>query len=138
MAKYTDEQRKEYVDLAQEVGINRARRELGYPSTWVVGKKWCDDSGIVIPLDEIKARAAAHAQYYNDEDLLMANQDLVLRAQELMQESSLTAPELEKLANTIKKASDTIRTIQGKDTKTDSTDKNIEQLLTKFDEVKSD
>lgn len=134
MASYSDDQKKEFIDLAADIGINRARRELGYPSNWIVGKKWLDDAGVVIPLDELKQRGSQYNQFYSDSELLLALQDSIERAMELMADPKLSPVELEKLTTAIKKASDSIREIQGKTAKNESsTDKNIEELLNKFD-----
>lgn len=134
MASYTDKQKNEFVELASNIGINRARRELGYPSAWFVGHNWCEKAGVVIALDELKQRAAKHQKFYSDSELLLALQDSIERAMELMADPKLSPVELEKLTTSIKKASDTIRDIQGKSSKSDgSTDKSIEDLLTKFD-----
>lgn len=134
MNRYTEAQKKQFVELAQELGINRARRELGYPSAWIVGHNWCENAGVVIALEELKQRAAQHQQFYTDSELLLALQDSIERAMELMANPNLSPVELEKLTTSIKKASDTIRSIQGKDAKADTqTDKSIEALLNKFE-----
>lgn len=140
MNSYTEEQKEQFVALAQEIGINRARRELGYPSAWIVGHNWCENAGVVIALDELKQRAARHQQFYTDSELLLALQDSIERVMELMANPKLSPTELEKLTTLIKKAPGTIRSIQGKDAKADTqTDKILEVLLSTFEEtVKSD
>ena len=135
--KYSEEEIKAFVELASEVGINRARRELKYPSAWIVGKKWCDNAGVVIALDELKQRASQHNQFYQDSELLLALQDSIDRAIELMKDPALSPGDLEKLTNTIKKSSDMIRTIQGKSTKESAAiDSSIAQLVKEMEQTK--
>lgn len=132
--QYTKEQKQEFVELAQQVGIQGARRELGYPSSWRNGRRWCDNAGVVVERDELMQRARAQREFYRDEELLLAAQDLIDKAQELMKQPGLTAAELEKLSAVVKRAIADVRNIQGKNVVVDSeTDRNIANLLEKFE-----
>lgn len=133
--KYTEEQKQEFVNLAAEVGLQRARRELGYPSSWLNGRRWCDERGVVVERDELMQRARAQREFYKDEELLLANQDIIERAQSMVKDDNLSPQDLEKLSATLKRCGDQIRTIQGKNVSQESeTDKNIAELLHKFEQ----
>lgn len=116
MAKYEYEERRTFAELAGDVGLARAKRELQYPSSWSTGKKWCEEFGIEIELDELKAKAASFNSFYEETELRIVQQDLIIRALELMEDSNLTAEKLDKIAATIKKATDSIQMLRGKAT----------------------
>ena len=80
-------------------------------------------------------RARAQREFYKDEELLLANQDIIERAQSMVKDDNLSAQDLEKLSATLKRCGDQIRTIQGKNVSQESeTDKNIAELLHKFEQ----
>lgn len=114
MAKYNEAERRAFAELAGDVGLSAARRELGYPSSWSTGKRWCEEFGIEVELDELKSKAASFATWYKDSELLIAQQDLIARARDLMDSKTLSPTELEKLGQTIKRATEMIRVIDGK------------------------
>ncbi|MCD2156027.1 hypothetical protein LQL77_20055 [Rhodococcus cerastii] len=116
MAKYSEVERRAFAELAGDVGLARAKRELQYPSSWSTGKKWCEEFGIEIELDELKAKAASFNSFYEETELRIIQQDLIIRALELMDDTNLTPAELDKLAATIKKATDSIQMLRGKAT----------------------
>jgi|GEM_PF-2780908 len=111
-------------------------RELGYPKHWATGKSWADNAGIGIPLDTIKAQAAAHHDWYKAEDLLIVAKEALLRIIESLQTDKLTADEQKKLAEAYQKYVNTILLLEGKATnisetrKTDTMDLAINELLT--------
>jgi hypothetical protein len=113
--KYTDKQRADFLELALEVGITRARRQLGYPHSWVSGKRWADAAGIELPLDEIKAQAAAHNDWYTTEELLVVVQEGLRRAQEALENNGDLDPDQQKkLAEAVQKYTNTWLLLQGK------------------------
>lgn len=135
MAKYTKEEADQFCELASEIGIGPAMRELGMPGHYMTARKWLDDRGIVIEIDTVKSKAREWGVWYTDNDLTMTAQEVVNKVSEMLTTEDLTAQDVEKLTNSLKKAVETIRTIAGKDAKNDSaTDASIEQLLSKFDE----
>lgn len=136
---YSKEEADTFVDLALDIGMGAAQKELGYPKHYMTCRKWLDQRGVVVDIDTVKAKAKDWNVWYNDSDLTMTAQEIINKASEMISDDDISPVELEKIANSVKKAVELIRTIQGKDVKTDSTDRNIEQLLVKFDEkVKSD
>lgn len=111
---YTDEQVAEYLEVASEIGITRAMRRLGYPASWTTGQRWMDAAGIEIPLDEIKAQARAHEDWYETEDMLIVAQQGVLRVSEELQRTDLTPDEHKKMSEAFQKYANTWLLLQGK------------------------
>ena len=116
MAKYTHEERKTFAELAGDVGLAKAKRELGYPESWSTGKKWCEEFGIEIELDELKSKAAQYNSFYEETELRIAQQELLSRGRDLLQDPALTPAELDKVAAAMKKATDSIQMLRGKAT----------------------
>lgn len=112
--KYTNEQRAEFLELAAEIGISRALRKLGYPNTWATGKRWLENAGIEIPLDEIKAQAQAHNDWYKTEDMLLVAQEGIQRVYEELQRSDLSPDEHKKMSESFQKYANTWLLLQGK------------------------
>ncbi|EQM33007.1 MULTISPECIES: hypothetical protein [Rhodococcus] len=142
MAKYEEAERRAFAELAGDVGLSAARRELGYPSSWATGKKWTEEFGIEIELDELKAKASAYNNWYKDSELLIAQQDLIARARDLMDSKTLNPAELEKLGQTIKRATEMIRVIDGKanvyTAKEDTTELEALQMYDEFQRSRAD
>lgn len=113
---YTDQERADFLELAKEIGITRAKRELGYPKHWATGKAWADAAGIEVPLDTIKAQAAAHWDWYKAEELLIVAKEALLRIVESLQSDNLTPDEQKKLAEAYQKYVNTILLLEGKAT----------------------
>lgn len=114
--KYTDKQRGTFLELAAEIGISRAKRELGYPKHWATGNSWAQAAGITIPLDEIKARAAAHADWYATEELMTVCQQGLSRAQESLDNDDLSPDDQKKLSEAVQKYTNTMLLLQNKAT----------------------
>lgn len=138
MAKieYTNEERAAFLELAAEIGITRAKRELKYPASWGTAQRWVQAAGIEVPLDEIKAQAAAHYDWYKAEEALVAAEEGIRRAYEtLTTAENLTADEQKKLAEAVQKHTNTWLLLQGKANSiteqrhADSTDVELMQLL---------
>lgn len=137
MAKiaYTDAEIAEFLELASEIGITRAKKELGYPSGWGTAKRWVDNAGIEVPLDSIKAQAAAHWEWYKAEEMLVVAKEGMLRVIDSLQNDDLTADEQKKLAEAFQKYTNTALLLEGKATsitesrKKDSLDVGLMELL---------
>jgi len=114
MTTYTDEQRAVFLERAEEIGITRTMRELGYPASWVTGKNWADAAGIELPLDEIKAQAKAHHDWYQTEELLIVAQAGIRRTAEVLATSDLTPDEHKKMSEAFQKYANTWLLLQGK------------------------
>lgn len=132
---YTDEQRAEYLELAAEIGITRAMRKLGYPSSWTTGQKWVNAAGIEVPLDEIKSIAKAHHDWYTTEDMLVVAQEGISRVHGELQRTDLTPDEHKKMSEAFQKYANTWLLLQGKANSInenrikDSTDVELMELL---------
>lgn len=101
------------IELAENIGLSAAIRELGYPSFHTM-KKWCVDAGVEVELDEVKQKAANWNTWYHDSELLIAQQEIIAVGMEKLRDKTLDANGLDKISNAFKKASEMIRTIQGK------------------------
>lgn len=123
MQEYTKEAKETYLELAQELGHPRAMRELGYPKSWNTANKWAKESGVDVSLDELKSRAAAHRDWYGDDEHMEALQVAIDRAMELLDKTSdLSADDLKKTVDGLTKAIDKQRVIQGKTTNRTTTE----------------
>lgn len=114
MTTYTDEQRADFLELASEIGITRAMRELGFPKHWATGKSWADAAGISLPLDEIKAQAKAHHDWYETEDMLLVAQEGIKRTHEVLVNSDLSPDEHKKMSEAFQKYANTWLLLHGK------------------------
>lgn len=132
---YSDQEIADYLQLAAEVGITRAMRTLGYPNSWGTAKRWADNAGIEVPLDEIKAQAKAHHDWYQTEELLVVAQEGIMRVHLELQQTDLSPDEHKKLSEAYQKYVNTWLLLQGKATgitesrKADGTDVALMELL---------
>ena len=111
---YSDEQRAVFLELASEIGITRAMRQLGYPAGWTTAQSWTKAAGIEVPLDEIKAQAKSHHDWYQTEDMLLVAQEGVMRTHLTLQREDLTPDEHKKMAEAFQKYANTWLLLQGK------------------------
>ncbi|MCZ4078637.1 hypothetical protein O1W68_11845 [Rhodococcus sp. H36-A4] len=142
IAKYTEEERRTFAELAGDTGLAKAKRELGYPESWATGKKWCEEFGVVIELDALKSKAAQYNSFYEETELRIAQQDLLSRSLELLENRGLTPVELDKVASAMKKATDSIQALRGKATsftaKEDSLESDALKMFDKYQKTKVD
>lgn len=114
--KYTEDQITEFLTLAQEVGIARAIRELGYPS-FPMAKRWAVARDVTLPLNELSQYANDMRNYYSAEEKLYACQlqlDRIVEA--LNAPGKKEADELKKLSEALKRTVETMNLIEGKAT----------------------
>jgi hypothetical protein len=136
--RYTDQEKQTYLELASELGHARAMRELGYPKSWNTANEWAVAFGVSIALDELKARAAAHRDFYGDAELLTAVQLGIDRAVDFFKET-MTADDYKKVIDGLGKAVDKHLLISGKATtrtgteEGTDTDAAIKNLLSAFE-----
>lgn len=112
--EYTDQERAQYLELAKEIGLTRAKRQLGFPKSWATAKKWADAAGIEVPLDEIKAQAKQHHDWYTTEDMLLVAQEGIARVHEELQNTNLDADQHKKMSEAFQKYANTWLLLQGK------------------------
>ena len=133
---YTDEEINNFLELAQEVGITKAKRELGYPNSWATAKRWADVRGIKVAVDEIKAKAADAREWYKEEEIKTLTQEGFNRVyEELTTNPSLTPDDQKKLSEAANKYYGMWASIEGKATNinenrsTDTIDEHLNELL---------
>lgn len=133
---YTDEQINAFLELAQDVGITRAKRELNYPKHWATAKRWAEMRGVEIAVDEVMAKAAATREWYKTEEVLTLAQEGFSRIyQDLVDSAVLTADEQKKLAEAGQKWFNVWSAAQGKaqtitqSIETDAMDESLKELL---------
>ena len=134
--EYTDKEINEYCALAQEVGLTRAKRELGYPKSWSTGQRWCKVRGIEVAVDDLKAKAAETREWYKDEEVKVLAQEGFNRvADELINNPVLTPDDQKKLSEAGMKWYNVWANVQGKATninenrQTDTMDDHLVELL---------
>ena len=114
---YTDEDINNFLELAQEVGITRAKRELGYPNSWSTAQRWAKVRGIEVAVDEVMAKAKATGEWYKTEEVITIAQEGMNRVYEqLVEAQDLSADDQKKLAEALMKHYNVWANAQGKAT----------------------
>lgn len=133
---YTDEQINEFLELAQEVGITRAKRELGYPNSWSTAQRWAKVRDVAVATDEVMAKAKAADEWYRTEEVIVIAQEGMNRVYEdLTSGKDLSADDQKKLAEALMKHYNVWANAQGKATNisetraTDTMDEHLMELL---------
>lgn len=115
MKKYEDNEVNNFLELAQEVGITKAMRELGYPSSWSTAQYWAKKRGITVAVDDLKAQAAATREWYKEEEVKTLIQEGFNRVHaELMSNKDLSADDQKKLSEAASKYYNMWANIMGK------------------------
>jgi len=111
---YTEEQIQEFIANAQEMGIGPTLRYLGFPKSYHTAKKWFIERNIELPtIDTLAKMAVSTRNFYTDKEKLIAAQAVLDRCVEALMQDALDSDGLNKLANAVHKA---IQTIKGKST----------------------
>lgn len=141
MAKriYTLEDQQEFIEVAQEMGVGPAMRSMGYPESHHTAKKWFTVRNLAIPhVDTLKQEASNLKAFYLDRDKVFAAQKIIERIVEKIEQTvNLTADDINKLANAMHRAIQTINLVEGKATvvqdqvSRDGTDLAIQDLISK-------
>lgn len=133
---YSDQQINDFLALAQEVGITKAKRELGYPKSWGTAQYWAKNRDVKVAVDDVMANAKALDEWYKDEEVLVTAQEGISRVyQDLTTKTDLTPDDQKKLSEAFVKHYTVWANIQGKATSisetrsTDAFDGQIEELL---------
>lgn len=134
--QHTDEQINEFLALAEEMGITRAMRELGYPKSWATAKRWADMRGAVVAVDAVMAKAAATREWYKTEEIITVAQAGIARVFESNEEGVVLSPDdQKKLAEALNKYYIVWANAQGKATnitesrETDGFNEHLQELL---------
>lgn len=113
---YTEAEKDEFIQIAQEIGVGPTCRKLGYPSS-AQGFNWFKQRGLPIPtIDSLQARAREIQQFYGDNEKKLAIQTLMDRIVEKAGEEQLDADAINKLANALAKLIQTFQLVEGKAT----------------------
>jgi len=114
---FTEEQITEFIELAQEMGIGPAMRNLGYPKSYHTAKKFFVQRNIEMPTANTLAVISKQLDiFYTDRDKIVAAQAVIDRTVEKLYEEDLLAEDINKLSNALHKAIQTINLIEGKST----------------------
>lgn len=116
-SQFTEEQITEFISNAQEMGIGPTLRYLGYPKSYHTAKKWFEQRNIELPTLDTLAKMAGNLKiFYSDKEKIIAAQAVLDRCIESLMQDTLDADQLNKLANAVHKAIQTINLIEGKST----------------------
>jgi|SRR6478609_1559446 len=139
---YEDDQINEFMDLANDIGIGPAIKELGYPGSWATAQRWYIKRGIDTPnVDTLKSKASQMHQFYEDKEALLVIQEglQIVHATYLNRWDSLEPDDQKKLAEAIQKLTNSMRVLQDKATNinesrySDATQQEINDLMKQFD-----
>jgi hypothetical protein len=134
--RYDDQQRAEFIELAQQIGIGRTIRELGYP-TYPTAQAWMRAAGVTPNIDSAYAQMKQWHTFYQVEDLLVVIDEGISAAQELIATCD-DADSLKKLSESLQKLANTRLLLEGKSTsitekrEKTSEDSEFEQALREF------
>jgi hypothetical protein len=116
-SKFTEEQISEFIEIANEMGIGPAMRYLKYPGSYHTAKKFYIQRNLELPSpDSLAVIARSLGIFYSDKEKIVAAQAVLDRCYEKLIEDVLDSDELNKLANAVHKAIQTINLIEGKST----------------------
>jgi hypothetical protein len=114
---FTEEQKTEFIETSQEMGIGPTLRYLGFPKSYHTAKKWFIERNIELPtIDTLAKMAGDLRMFYSDKEKVIVAQAVLDRCIESLMQDSLDADALNKLANAVHKAIQTINLIEGKST----------------------
>ncbi len=109
-----DKQKDEFCALAQEVGIGRAIRELGYP-TYPTAKTWMEARGIKANIDTVMQNVKQYHTFWQNEDARSVAENGMARIQEkLIEDAEIGPEEMKKLADAYSKYVNAWLVLQGK------------------------
>lgn len=112
---YTEEEQEAFLNLAQEVGIGRALRELGYPKSYSTALNWAKNRGVSVNVDPVMQHVKQFDDLYKTEHMLAVIKEGVLRIYEHLTETeALSADEQKKLAEAHQKYTNSFLVLQGK------------------------
>jgi hypothetical protein len=114
---YTQDEKKEFIDQANELGLSPAMRMLGYPGSHHTAARWFKEYGQELPdVSYLQRKARALKEWYSDKEELASVQTLMDRLVEALESESLDPDGLNKIANALQRAIQTKRLIEGKST----------------------
>jgi len=133
---YDDHQRAVFIELAQQIGIGRTIRELGYP-TYPTAQSWMRAAGVSPNKDSAYAQMKEWHTFYQVEDLLMVIDEGISVVQEMLVKAE-TPDDAKKLSEAMQKLANTRLLLEGKSTsisekrEVTKEDSEFEQALREF------
>lgn len=112
--EYTDQDRADFCELAKEIGIGRAIRELGFP-TYPTAVSWLKARGIEPNVDKIMQDIKKYHTYYEVEDLLVTFDNGIAVAEEMIAKAE-SPDDLKRIADALYKLIQTRNLLEGKAT----------------------
>lgn len=111
---YTEDQIEVFLVLAQEVGIGRALRELGYPNSYSTALRWAEKRGVSVNVDPVMKHVKQFDDLYKTEHMLAVIKEGVTRIYQELTENDLTPDEQKKLSEAFQKYTNSYLVLQGK------------------------
>ena len=140
--RYDDQQRAEFIELAQQIGIGRAIRELGYP-TYPTAQAWIQAAGVEPNIDSAYQAMKHWDKFYQAEELLVIV-DEGINVVRGMLATAETADDAKKLSEALQKLTNTRLLLEGKSTSITenravaSEDSELAQALREFNSLPID
>jgi hypothetical protein len=112
---HTEEQIEKFLEMAQEIGVGRTMREMGYPKSYATALRWAKNRGVSVNVDPVLQHVKAFDDLYKTEHMLAVVKEGVLRVyEELTENGSLDPDAQKKLAEAFQKYSNQWLVLQGK------------------------
>lgn len=141
--EYTDQQINEFLELAQEIGIGRAKRKLKYPGSWATAQRWAEMRGVEVDVDTIMQRRKLKGLHMQTDDLLLVAEEGISRVAEELDNTFLDPDGHKKLSEAFQKYVNSWRLLQEKATSIANTyertqqDLEIEELIRQHEHSQS-
>lgn len=137
---YSEDQITLFCEMAQELGISPAMRELGYPKSYSTARYWLDQRGVKITVDSLKSKASKLRHFYGYREQMLSLQTELDRIQEMLENTDLDADSINKLSSALQKTINTMELISGRVTErkeSKTIDKSDLELMELINEAKA-
>lgn len=108
---YSDKDKADFIELAQEIGVSKAIKELQYPS-WPTALKWTKD--IEVPKSITAALASLNNRTYSTEERLSLLNDMLDYAKERILMEDLDIKEFKMLVESTRSLNEQYNLVLGK------------------------
>lgn len=114
--EYSDKEMDDFLEVAQEIGIGKAMKELGYPKSFSTAQNWAKNRGVNVNVDPVMARAKQFDILYKEDDMLSALQSGISAWYEYVAQNAagMEPDEHKKMAEAMQKYANTWLVLQGK------------------------
>ena len=130
---YEESDRVDFVELAQQIGIGPAMKELGYPKSVSTAQEWIKGMGVEITINSLKQKAREMQHFYTDREQMTVLMEAYDRINEQLQCGDLSADDIKKLSDALNKITITYELIAGRATerpdRADSLDLELRDLI---------